>query len=118
MEQIIISNENNILHISNNEYTVSYTIYNNKGHSLDGGILESSNSKFDSDKVAAEIILMIQEQFDFSEPFIHLNGEMANNLLELIEMEDYKNSKRKVRNFLSSVKDKSDLLNNEMELSK
>lgn len=41
MDTLIISNESNILHVSNKGYTVDYTFYDYKGHSIDGGILES-----------------------------------------------------------------------------
>lgn len=118
MDEIIISNENNILYICNQGYTVDYTIYNNKGHNLDGGVLESSKEKFENDKVINEIIMIIGEQFKFTEPFIRLSGDKANNLLELIEMEDYKNTQSKVKKYISSIKDNFDIINNEMEMSK
>lgn len=118
MDEIIISSENNILHICNQGYTVDYTIYNNKGHSLDGGVLESSKEKFENDKVINEIVMIIGERFKFSEPFIRLCGDKAINLLELIEMEDYKNTQSRVKNYVSSIKDNSDIINNEVEISK
>lgn len=118
MDELIISAENNILHIYNEGYTVDFTFYNNKGHNLDGGILESSHEKFDNDKVINEIITMFKDNINFSEPFIRLTGEKANNLLELIEMEDYKNTQEKVNKFVSSIKDKSDIIDSEMEMLK
>lgn len=118
MDEIIISNENSILHICNHGYTVDYTIYNNKGHSLDGGVLESSKEKFENNKVINEIVMIIREQFKFSEPFIRLSGDKATNLLELIEMEDYKNTQSKVKKYVSSIKDNFDIINNEVEISK
>ena len=42
MDELIISAENNILHICNEGYSVDYTFYNSKGHELDGGIIYSS----------------------------------------------------------------------------
>lgn len=104
MDTLIISQENNILHIDNKGYTVEYTIYNSKGHSLDGGILESKKDKFDTKVVLNEILKMIRDTFDFSEPFMYLENEKADGLLELIEMEDYKNTKAKVDAYLSSIK--------------
>ena len=118
MDELIISSENNILHIYNEGYTVDFTFYNSKGHNIDGGILESSHNKFDNDKVINEIISMFKDNIKFSEPFLRLTGEKANNLLELIEMEDYKNTQEKVNKYVSSIKDKSDIVDHEMELLK
>ncbi len=118
MDEIIISSENHILHICNQGSTVDYTIYNNKGHSLDGGILESSKDEFENDKAINEIVMIIRERFKFSEPFIHLSGDKATSLLELIEMEDYKNTQAKVKTYVSSTKDTSDVIDNEMEITK
>ena len=107
MDMLIISNENNILHIFNKGYSVDYTFYNCKGHSLDGGILESSKEKFNINDVKNEIINMFKDSIDFTEPYMFLEGEMADGLLELIEMEDYKNTQLKVDSYLSSIKNNS-----------
>lgn len=107
MDMLIISNENNILHIFNKGYSVDYTFYNRKGHSLDGGILESSKEKFNINDVKNEIINMFKDSIDFTEPYMFLEGERANGLLELIEMEDYKNTQLKVDSYLSSIKNNS-----------
>jgi len=104
MDTLIISQENNILDICNKGYTVDYTFYNSKGHSLDGGILESSKEKFNTQEVKTEIINLFRESINFSEPFMYLEGEKADGLLELIEIEDYKNAQSKVNNYLSSIK--------------
>lgn len=111
MDILIISSENNILHICNQGYTVDYTIYNSKGHNMDGGILESSKEKFEKDVAIKEIIEILKENFSFTSPYIHLSGNRAENLLELIEMEDYKNTQDKVSNYLSSVKNDDEELN-------
>lgn len=118
MDELIISAENNILHICNEGYSVDYTFYNSKGHELDGGIFESNKEKFDNDNLLSEIISMFEDNISFSKPYIRLTGDKANNLLELIQMEDYKNTKNRVNNFLLSVKEKSDIIDNEMEISK
>lgn len=118
MDEIIISKENHILHICNQGYKVDYTIYNNKGHSLDGGVLESNKNEFENKKAISEIVSIIREQFSFSEPFIHLSGDKATNLLELIEMEDYKNTQLKESKNKSSVKNDSNIIDNEMEMTK
>lgn len=107
MDMLIISNENNILHIFNKGYSVDYTFYNCKGHSLDGGILESSKGKFNINDVKNEIINMFKDSIDFTEPYMFLEGERADGLLELIEMEDYKNTQLKVDSYLSSIKNNS-----------
>lgn len=109
MDTLVISNENNILHICNQGYTVDYTIYNSKGHNMDGGILESSSCKFDADFAIKEVISIVKDTFAFSTPYTFLNGHRAENLLELIEMEDYKNTQKKVDNYLSSIKDIGDV---------
>lgn len=112
MDEIIISNENNILHLNNQDNYVDYTIYDNHGHSLDGGQLDN-DEELDKVQSTNEILSIIRERFAFSEPFIRLTGDKANNLLELIEMEDFKNMQSKV----DSIKTKS-YINDEMELTK
>lgn len=108
MDTLVISNENNILHIFNKGYTVDYTLYNSKGHNMDGGVLESSNGKFDTNLAINEIIEILKDTYIFSSPYIYLSGHRAENLLELIEMEDYKNMQKKVEQ-LSSIKDIGDM---------
>lgn len=103
MDTLIISEENNILHVCNNGYYVNYTLYNSKGHNMDGGVLESSKGKFDNDFATKEILSIIKDTVTFSSPFIYLNGDKAENLLELIEMEDYKNMKQKVSEYSSHI---------------
>lgn len=105
MDTLIISKENNILHIFNKGYSVDYTIYNSKGHSLDGGVLESSKGKFENGFAIKEITTLVREHFSFNSPYIYLYGERAETLLELIEMEDYKQMKSKVSEYLSEVKE-------------
>lgn len=107
MDTLIISKENNILHICNHGYSVDYTIYNSKGHSMDGGILESSNSVFDNNNVIKNIVNMVQESYDFTEPFMYLYDKQTEGLLELIELEDYKNTHSNVDEYLSSLKNNS-----------
>jgi len=109
MDTLIISNENNILHICNRGYSVDYTFYNSKGHNLDGGILESSKEKFNTEEVKDEIINSFKDSINFSEPYMFLEGEKADGLLDLIEMEDYKNTQLRVNNYLSSFKNNSNI---------
>ena len=109
MDTLIISEENNILYVCNNGYYVNYTLYNSKGHNMDGGILESSKGKFDNDFAIKEILSIIKDTFVFSSPLIYLNGDKAENLLELIEMEDYKNMKQRVKEYSTTAKEDLDL---------
>ncbi len=115
MDTLIISSENNILHICNEGYKADYTIYNSKGHNMDGGVLESSHGSLQDNTLSNEIISIIKERFSFSNPYIYLKGEQCESLLELIEAEDYKHMQLKVSEFLSSIQDKADLINEEME---
>ena len=57
--------------------------------------------------VKNEIINMFKDSIDFTEPYMFLEGERADGLLELIEMEDYKNTQLKVDSYLSSIKNNS-----------
>lgn len=109
MDEIIISNENHILHLNNQEDIVDFTIYDNKGHSLDGGQFDNNGYN----KTKNDIIAFAHERFGFSEPYIRLTGAKAENLLELIEMEDYKNTQSKI----TALKKKSVNID-EMELTK
>ena len=110
MDEIIISKENNILHLNIQDDMIDFTIYDNKGHNLDGGQLDIDESV---EQTTNEILSLIREKFEFSESFLRLTGDKANNLLELIEMEDYKNMCSKV----DSIKNNS-INNDEMDLTK
>ena len=50
---------------------------------------------------------MIRDTFAFSEPFMYLDNDKSEGLLELIQMEDYKNTKAKVDNYLATIKSDS-----------
>lgn len=116
MDTLIISNENNILHIFNEGNSVDYSFYNCKGHLIDGGVLENENEQITNDLILKEVLDIHQEQIVFSSPYIILNGDRAENLLELIEMEDLKNNQLKVKKYLSSLKeDNSNKINDEIE---
>lgn len=106
MDILIISEERNILHIFNKGYTVDYTFYDSKGHSIDGGVLESSKEKFNNDVVIQEIISMFQDAIKFSKPYLYLEGEKADRLLDLIEMEDSKNNQKIINEYINSADQK------------
>lgn len=97
MNTLIISNENNIIHIFKDGNIYDYTIYNSKGHNMDGGQLDLETDK-SFEEALKEIIEIIKERFLFNLPYTYLYGEKANNLLELIEMEDYKNLQEQINN--------------------
>lgn len=115
MDVLVISKENNILHICNKGYTVDYSIYNSKGHLQDGGILESSKDKFDTNIVIKEIINLVNENFEFNEPYMYLRGDRAQTLLELIEMEDYENMKKKINDFQNERNEIEEEIEKEIE---
>ena len=103
MDTLIISEERNILHIFNKGYTVDYTFYDSKGHSIDGGVLESNKEKFNNDLVIKEIISMFQDTIKFSSPYLYLEGEKAEGLLDLIEMEDSKNNQKNIYEYINNA---------------
>lgn len=108
MDTLIISNENNILHIFNDGDKYDYTVYNSKGHNMDGGVLEL-DGEMSSKESIDEIIKMVQDRFLFNAPYTCLSGEKAQNLLELIEMEDYKNLQHQIESKSVSNKEVSDI---------
>ena len=108
MDTLIISNENNILHIFNDGDKCNYTIYNSKGHNMDGGVLEL-DEEISSKESIDEIIKIVQDRFLFNTPYTRLSGEKAQNLLELIEMEDYKNLQHQIESKSVNNKEVSDI---------
>ena len=108
MDTLIISNENNILHIFNDGYSCDYTLYNSKGHSMDGGVLEFEENVLPN-VLTEKIIKIIKDKFLFNSPFTCLTGDKAQNLLELIEIEDYKNLRNQIENKSVIDKDKNDI---------
>ena len=108
MDTLIISNENNILHIFNDGDKYDYTIYNSKGHNMDGGVLDF-DEKVSNKESTDEIIKMIQDRFLFNAPYTCLSGDKAQNLLELIEMEDYKNLQHQIENKSVNNKEVNDI---------
>ena len=108
MDTLIISNENNILHIFNDGYRCYYTVYNSKGHSLDGGVLEFEE-KVLPNILIEQVIKTIRDRFLFSLPFTCLVDEKAQNLLKLIEIEDYKNLQKQIENKSEIDEEKNDI---------
>lgn len=108
MSIIVISKENKILHIINYGLEVEFTLYNSKGQYLHSGILESANESFDNSKVTSEIMEVIREYTNFSEPYIFLYGSNTIPLLSLIKHENNKASQKLLQNYIKSLSKKSD----------
>ena len=104
MNLIFISKENKILHVAKDTLQIDYTFYDKNGRIIDGGQYEEIDTNKTIEETAKELI----EEFDilqFSEPYIKLNGIQADNFIEIIEEQDYKNMKNKVSNYLKDVND-------------
>lgn len=108
MDTLIISNENNILHVFNDGFKCDYTIYNSKGHNMDGGVLDFDSETTNKEAID-EITKIVQDRFLFNAPYTCLSGEKAQNLLELIEMEDYKNLQHQIENKAVNTKEVNDI---------
>lgn len=104
MNLIIISKEHKILHVSKDCLQIDYTFYDKNGRIIDGGQYE----EIDTNKTIEETVKGLIEAFDimqFSEPYIKLEGIQADNFIELIEEQDYKNMRNKVSNYLKYIND-------------
>ena len=109
MDTIVISKERNFLHVDYENNNINYSFYNNKGHLIDGGEMENKDNIFNNISIPTEIITSFKDTINFTEPFIYITGKDAENLLEMIEEEDYQNLQNKVN--------KSYNLNDEHDLS-
>lgn len=69
---LVISTEENILHISVSTYCANYFLYDNKGKFLISGTMESSKYQMDESTITIEIINLISQYIPFSEPFMYL----------------------------------------------
>ena len=104
MNLIIISKEHKILHVAKDSLQIDYTFYDKNGRTIDGGQYEEIDTNKTIEKTARELI----EAFDilqFSEPYIKLEGIQADNFIEIIEEQDYKNMKNNVSNYLKDISD-------------
>lgn len=108
MNIVVISHENKILHIVNYGLSVEYTLYNSKGQYLHSGFLESTREQFDNEKIVAEIIEIINEFTNFSEPYIYLYGSNTVPLLSLIKYENNKVSKKLLQEYIQSLSKRND----------
>lgn len=104
MNLIFISKENKILHVAKDCLQIDYTFYDKNGRIIDGGQYEEIDTNKTIEETAKELI----EAFDimkFSEPYIKLEGIQADNFIELIEEQDYKNMKNNISNYLKEITD-------------
>lgn len=87
---LVISTEENILHISVSTYCANYFLYDNKGKFLISGTMESSKYQMDENTITIEIINLISQYIPFSEPFMYLYDEQTEFLRDLILSENNK----------------------------
>ncbi len=118
MDTLIISNENNILHIFNDGNEADYSFYDCKGHLIDGGVLVIETENATDDVILKEILNRHKKSLLFSTPYHILKGDKAENLLELIEFEESRNIQSKVPMYVSSLKEDSNKSNDEIEREK
>ena len=104
MNLIFISKENKILHVAKDCLQIDYTFYDKNGRIIDGGQYEEIDTNKTIEETAKELI----ESFDilqFSEPYVKLDGIQADNFIEIIEEQDYKNMKINVSNYIKDIND-------------
>lgn len=87
---LVISTEENILHISVSTYCANYFLYDNKGKFLISGTMESSKYQMDENTITIEIINLISQYISFSEPFMYLYDGQTEFLRDLILSENNK----------------------------
>ena len=102
MNLILISKEHNFLHISNECGDINYTFYDSNGILLDGGLAVEKN-RFKNLEDTAKGLIKVFDLIQFNKPYIKLEGLQADNFLELIEEQDYKNMQSKVSEYLKNV---------------
>lgn len=87
---LVISTEENILHISVSTYCANYFLYDNKGKFLISGTMESSKYQMNENTITIEIINLISQYISFSEPFMYLYDGQTEFLRDLILSENNK----------------------------
>jgi len=105
MDILVISKENNILHIFYEDKYVDYTLYDSKGHNVDGGEVDFLKP-LSQNEVIEEITKMVEDR-NFNSPFFYLVGKETENILELIQREDERNTLINVNNYLNYCVDKT-----------
>lgn len=114
MDILLISNNEQILHICNQEDKIDYTIYDNHCTLLDGGVIDLENA-INNENAIRDVVDIIKNQFEFSEPYMYVPDETAEELLELIQEADYQNMQEKIQNISSNFLSKEEV-DNELEM--
>lgn len=97
---LIISAEENILHISLSSYCANYFLYDKKGKYLISGTMESSKYKMDVKDISIEIIKLIDQYIPFTEPYLYLYDEQTKYLRDLIMNE---NNKKDIEKMIQEI---------------
>lgn len=111
---ISINNQIRILHISNQEDKIDYSIYDNYCTLLDGGVIDLGTA-INNDTAIENVVDIINDQFEFSQPYIYVPAEITEELLELIQEADYQNMQAKVHS-ISSYNPSKEESENELEM--
>ncbi len=111
---ISINKQIRILHISNQEDKIDYTIYDNHCTLLDGGVIDLENA-INNENAIKNVVNIIKNQYEFSQPYIYVPNEITEELLEIIQEADYENVQEKVQNISSNSSLKEEL-ENELEM--
>lgn len=114
MDILLISINERILHISNQEDKIDYTIYDNHCVLLDGGLIDLENS-INNDDAIKNVVNIIKDSYEFSYPYISVPAEITEELLELIQEVDYQTMQEKIQNLFSNYLSKEET-ENELEM--
>lgn len=87
---LVVSAEENILHISISSYCANYFLYDCKGKFLISGTMESCKYKMNENNITKEIVNLISQYIPFSEPFLYLYDGQTKFLRDLILNENNK----------------------------
>lgn len=104
MDILIVSNNEKILHISNQEDKIDYTIYDNHCKLVDGGEFDLTEPLNNENAVRC-VLEIVRDQIKFLKPYIYLPEELTNDLLELIQEVDYQTMQIKIKDYISCDKE-------------
>lgn len=96
MDLLIVSNNEKILHISNEEDKIDYTVYDSFCQLIDGGVIDL-DEPLNKENAVQCVVEMLPEQIEFSKPIMSLPEELVDDLLELIQESDYQNMLQKIK---------------------
>lgn len=89
MDIILISKEDNKLHISTDGLYSDYTVYDKDGMEIDGGFLLGKVANNNINKLVSCVISMAKGITEFSSPYQTLKGERATELLEELQERNF-----------------------------